>query len=167
MPLHPIPPDPEPTEAEIEEEILRKFSGATLPDHVREIARFFCHARMRLEHPDSFLAPFSTWNPDLNYPAYLKSHRWHEIKSRVLGKAGRECAGCLDQATQVHHRDYRPRVLAGEDDTPLVPLCKSCHDKVHYKEDGTRRQVWQEEERALTGLVKRKDACTMGWRELR
>lgn len=158
MPLDPIPTDPEPTDAEIEEEKSRLRLQTTCPDSIaRDMARFFCQARKREEEPDSFSAPFSSWVPELNYNRYLQSDLWHSIRKRVLENAGHKCAACFSQATQVHHRDYRPRVLAGRDDSPLVPLCKDCHHRIHNDANGKRRDSWQDEERVLAECVKRRE----------
>jgi 5-methylcytosine-specific restriction endonuclease McrA len=151
MPLHPIPPDPEPTEAEIDAEIERKQLGAR-GDVIRRLARLVWRERRRREQPDDFLVPFATELKD--YPKYLRSARWLRIRDEVLAEADHRCAACGGRATQVHHRDYRPRVLKGDDRTPLVAICGPCHDVVHEGRDPS----WQEQERRLREMVSRCDA---------
>ena len=64
---------------------------------------------------------------------YLFSDLWLEqFRPRVLAAANDKCVACGAKATEVHHRDYRPRVMAGEDLSPLVALCENCHDYIHY-----------------------------------
>jgi hypothetical protein len=157
MPLSPVPTDPEPTDAEIEEQQSRmEFPKGVSDETVRDMSRFFWRARKRQEEPNSFRWPFSTDILELNYPVYLESDLWQSIRSKVLKKAGHECAACYNRATEVHHRDYRPRVLAGEDDSLLVPLCRGCHETIH-KREGKRRDSWNEEERVLALMVARKE----------
>lgn len=45
-----------------------------------------------------------------------------------MGKLG-PCINCGDKADHMHH--VVPKVLGGEEGSNLVPLCGSCHDKVH------------------------------------
>jgi len=151
MVLPPIPADPRPTEAEIDAEIERGSITAVRADIVRTLARLHWKGRMKAADPDLFLEPFATGVP--NYKAYLRSPIWKKIRAEVLEAADYECAGCVAEATQVHHRDYRPRVLAGEDRVALVPLCKDCHDFIHKGEDGKSRETWNESEELLAELV--------------
>ena len=161
MVLKPISPDPKPTEAELQCERYRLgLTNSRLDESlIRDMARFFWQCGKRQEEPDNFAVPFSTWVfKDDEYAAYRKSGKWKEIRGRVLKKAHYECAGCYNRATEVHHRDYRPRVLAGEDDTSLVPLCKDCHHIIHNK-NVKQRASWNEEERVLAALVDRKSSA--------
>ena len=162
MPLNPLPPDPEPTEADL---------ARHWPD-LRGItdrqARWFAKTRWKTveqeKNPDAFLVHFFN---DGGYVASLERHKlyletplWRAIRARRLVKAGRKCACCSSEATQVHHRDYRPRVLAGQDDSPLVALCEVCHiQKVHGKgERLAEDRTWDEAERVLDKLVAKEDA---------
>lgn len=125
-------------------------------DHLEEIRRPFARIRWRIqrrrEDPNAFLVPFATEVDD--YGAYLHSPLWKRIRAEVLNAADRKCCCCRGRATQVHHRDYRPRVLSGEDRTPLVAICKSCHDLVHMK--GTNdNPSWQEQEAVLAHLIQK------------
>ena len=112
MPLASIPNDPSPSESD-----LAAFSSVT-----RELAEMAWRDKVRTENPDAFLVPFV---PNVeNYLVYLRSPLWRKIRRRVLNAAHRECAGCGQIATEVHHRDYRPRVLKGKDDGPLARLIR-------------------------------------------
>lgn len=97
-----------------------------------------------------FAVPFSAHE---GYPEYLASALWASIRKRVLTVTPM-CVGCNRYASQVHHRDYRPRVLSGEDLTPLVPMCPAYHKKVH---GGGPRASWGDEEDRLQALVAEKE----------
>ncbi len=87
------------------------------------------------------------------YNRYRKSAGWQKIRARILGMARGRCRCCGKAADQVHHRDYRPRVLKGDDLGALVAICTFCHRKVHFADDGRRRVSWDESERVLGELV--------------
>jgi hypothetical protein len=135
---------------------------AQYPGTERRFAQLLWEADKKRENPDMFLVPFADQIEQYpegieNYKTYLESSLWKQIQSRVITKAGGECEGCQSKATQVHHRDYRLSVLAGEDDGPLVALCRYCHDKVH-KNGNKRRDSWNESESVLASLIENKDA---------
>ena len=122
---------------------------ASIPVGYRsQFARIAWADDVRKRDDSAFLVPFAT-EVD-GYPAYLKSEVWKAIRKRVLKAASRKCAGCGGKATQVHHRDYRPSVLRGDNGAPLVALCKTCHDAVHA---GDKNKSWQACERDLHRLV--------------
>ena len=158
MPLTPLQPDPEPTEHDIEEELEMLRAGFVIepPQVRRRLAALSWRVRVSTKDPNAFCVHFV---PDIDaYNEYLKSLLWKEIRQRVLTAANFECAGCFNRATEVHHRDYRPRVLAGEDITPLVALCTECHRAVDR--DGSKaRDTWNEREAILAALVLKKDAA--------
>jgi hypothetical protein len=156
MPLLPIQPDPKASQAELATEIER-WRGKIAPEVLARWARFHWECDRRKDYPDEFTWPFSNWlfacNPGFKYDEYLKSDLWHQIRKRVLVAAKHQCTVCSNSATQVHHRDYRPRVLRGEDDSPLAALCKRCHEQIHANDPS-----WQETERRLAELVDFKDS---------
>lgn len=159
MPLSPIPPDPKPTAAELAAAIAQHREKFVETSSLPILARFQWERERKLESPDDFLVPFASGivvrDPGFKYDEYLRSDQWYEIRWRVLAAARHKCAACFDTATQVHHRDYRPRVLRGEDDSPLVPLCKKHHDMIHA---GKPSPSWQEIERRLAEIVSQKDS---------
>lgn len=70
-----------------------------------------------------------------SYVLYLASTHWQAIRFAVLN-AKRECAGCTNPATQVHHEVYTIENLSGESTNGLIALCRDCHE---YIEIGGRR----------------------------
>jgi 5-methylcytosine-specific restriction endonuclease McrA len=151
--LSALQPDPEPSEADLEKYLEGPDSWPLATRH--RMASLQWRVDERKRDPNLFLVPFATEIPD--YTSYLDSPLWRRIRRRVLREADGECAGCDRKATEVHHRDYRPRVLAGEDSAALVALCASCHTLVH-SDGNRRREIWQECERVLAGLVEKKTA---------
>jgi hypothetical protein len=154
MPLPPIPPEPNPSPAEYSKYLDQPFT----PDCPEQIRVAFAglswkyYARQR--EPNLFLVPFKPMT-DTEYQAYLRQPLWQAIRERVLTAAGYECACCDNRATDVHHRDYRPNVMSGEDLSPLVALCRKCHRKV----DGIKgKETWNRAEALLADLVAKKDA---------
>jgi hypothetical protein len=153
MPLPAIPPDPEPTE-----EQYSKFLSLLLPFTVERArvacAKFFWRCDLRQQEPNLFMVPFKPPMPG-GYPTYLESPLWHTIRKRVLDEAEHECACCFSRATEVHHRDYRPRVLSGDDISPLVALCAKCHRRIDNLKG---KESWNKAEALLASLVERKEA---------
>ena len=151
MPLASLPPDPEPTPAQLER-YMPEWRGA--PKNLQKIgAQISWTLEWQRQNPNAFLVPFVP--PELDYPAYRRSPLWASIRAKVLADAEHRCCGCNANATQVHHRDYRPRVLSGDDLTPLVPICVNCHDKI----EAARKEIsWQAGERILAKMVARNDA---------
>jgi 5-methylcytosine-specific restriction endonuclease McrA len=157
MMLHPLPSDPQPTDVDIEPYLNESFRSFR-PQVKRRLAEMAWQLKKTREDPNLFAVPYSRAIRDFagfpDYESYRRSPLWRSIRRRVLSASNHECAGCQNRATQVHHRDYRPRVLAGEDLTPLVPVCRECHKKI---EDARRKVSWQEGECILHELVSHKD----------
>jgi hypothetical protein len=142
-----IPPDPVPADDELKPYRISS-SG------VSELDRFNAETKwkdaLKERDENAFLVPFVNWiRPTIDYNSYLETPLWKEIKGKVLTRAGRKCACCSQRATEVHHRDYRPRVLAGADLSPLVPVCRACHDLIEEE----RTKNWQAGEAKLAQLV--------------
>lgn len=161
MPAAPFLPikDPEPTEAELKKYWPGiRFTPGVSSKVQERICRFLAKAKWELvvieKEPDAFLVPFVE---DIQrYNEYLKSPEWNRIKGKVLRLHNYQCACCGNRANQVHHRDYRPRVLRGEDMNALVPICKRCHDHVEKARKGKDgRGNWQAGERVLADLLHR------------
>lgn len=68
-----------------------------------------------------------------DYPAYLASPLWAEIRERVLRAAYRLCDFCKRRASQVHHRAYTLETMRGEDDSNLFAICGRCHHRGEYR----------------------------------
>lgn len=153
MPLKPLAPDPVPSDGDLAPH--RPVGPDVTPEIAHGLARLIWqHERTRLD-PDASLVHFVP--SSLDYAEYLSSENWKAIRSRVFDSVDHKCAGCSAKATQVHHRDYRPRVLDGQDLDPLVALCRRCHYLIH-KKVGTSERTWQEEEEVLARLVEARDA---------
>lgn len=149
MTLAPVPPDLEPSE----QELAKALEGLSHFDAVirNRMARLVWRVAKKEDDPNAFLVPFATEVSD--YKDYLDSALWKRIRRRVLKAANHVCACCPDKATQVHHRDYRPRVLNGDDDTMLVALCRTCHEAIHTGWDGRSRNCWNDTEADLLRRV--------------
>jgi hypothetical protein len=149
-----IPAEPKPTRKQINAS-LRQHADLLkgLPPGQRlPTAEFFWWADERQKYPDLFWHPFA---PDpVWYEAYLRSPEWRRIGDKVKENAGHKCACCPNRATQVHHRCYRPRVLAGEDLSLLIALCGRCHKTIDFDERGKVREA-NEKERVLAALFHR------------
>lgn len=68
---------------------------------------------------------------DVNYTAYISSHRWRNNGARLreLAIAGGQCRLCgYAGPLEVHHRDYVN--LGDERDGDLIALCITCHREV-------------------------------------
>lgn len=74
-----------------------------------------------------------------NYNDYLKSEHWKQ-KKLEYESSGRllRCLTCNDEKYILHHRSYVR--LGDESLNDLIPLCKTCHHKIHqwFKENPTR-----------------------------
>ena len=149
---------PTPTDEEVEPFLTE----AAVPEVSRALAAIAWKMDLRERDPNAFLVPFSTDAfPALGfrtYNDYLASTLWRRIKSQELRKADGKCAACGKSTRTIHHRDYRPRVLSGEDRSALVALCQPCHDVVHYA-PGHKERSWNESERILRELVERSSAA--------
>jgi hypothetical protein len=153
MTLNSLPPDPEPTSEELQPYLSDLH---TVDEGIRrELATLRWRLEKSREDPDLFAIPFVI---DVDqYAVYLRSKLWRCVRQRVLLNANYQCAGCSASATQVHHRDYRPRVLRGDDVSPLIALCARCHEIV---EEARKRESWQAGERVLSALVNAKANAT-------
>lgn len=64
------------------------------------------------------------------YTDYLETHKWREIRAKVLDRDKYVCQGCLSaSAEQVHHLTYEN--VFNELAFQLVSLCHHCHRKIH------------------------------------
>lgn len=67
------------------------------------------------------------------YTPYLRSQRWHTMRTLVLKRDENICQSCLSRkATQVHHLSYRLFKQIGYSAAfELVAICYECHNKIH------------------------------------
>lgn len=75
------------------------------------------------------------------YEKYLKSAAWKKIRKRILTRDGGKCRACGQTAQCVHHTSYSKKVLLGKQDEKLFSLCNSCHRKIEFRPDGTKRMM--------------------------
>jgi 5-methylcytosine-specific restriction endonuclease McrA len=156
--LPPIEPDPVPSEAELlpyfeaAKKLRSSFISKTFG--LRFVALWAWRKDVLRGDPNVFLVS----SRPFGYADYFQSNRWADIRSCVPS-CQPECACCHRKATEVHHRDYRPRVMSGDDLRPLVPLCRTCHQTVHAILIGRGGpQDWLEQERLVAEMVSRKIA---------
>lgn len=67
-----------------------------------------------------------------SYTQYLDSELWDSIRQRVVQYKGWRCCTCGAPHTEIHHYDYSPESLRGDDLTNLWPICGTCHKEVHF-----------------------------------
>jgi len=62
----------------------------------------------------------------------LELHIESQIREQVIEMYGGRCIICLSAANHIHHIDYRSTDSEKITDLDnMVPLCNSCHAKVH------------------------------------
>jgi 5-methylcytosine-specific restriction endonuclease McrA len=151
-----IPPDPEPTEKEIDAQLQKhKFSETLSLKMQRKAAAFYWRADQKIKNPDLFWWPFAPEKEE--YDKYRASEQWLQIREKVKQAAGYKCACCPNRATEVHHRCYRPRVMLGEDTSLLIALCSKCHKTVDFDANNKSRDA-NSKERVLRGMFDRETA---------
>jgi 5-methylcytosine-specific restriction endonuclease McrA len=76
------------------------------------------------------------------YGEKLFDRRWIEKRKRILSRDGNRCVICgrTDEKLHVHHKQYHyiKRLQKHVDpweynDSLLVTLCESCHNRGHYR----------------------------------
>lgn len=151
--------DPRPTKAELEA-LLRPHGDLYYIDDqiARWIGTILWRRRREAADLDAFLVASATEVkafPDghSSYDAYLGSRLWGRIRRRVLSRADHRCECCGSEAKEVHIRDFRPRVLRGDDLLPLVAVCLTCHGYIHEDpKSGKKRASHKEHELALAHI---------------
>jgi len=64
------------------------------------------------------------------YKDYLNSQEWKNKRLLVLKRDNFSCCRCGQQATEVHHNEYKN--VGDEHLDDLASLCKECHDVIHW-----------------------------------
>lgn len=87
----------------------------------------------------------------LEYEKYLRTVFWKEIKEWTLERDNNRCVVCKAEKStfcelEVHHRSYDLDVLEGRRSEMLVTLCPSCHKRVEFYPDGTKRTCMNEKD---------------------
>jgi hypothetical protein len=78
-----------------------------------------------------------------SYGDYLASELWWSIRMAVWRRDGGKCRLCGERGEEAHHLDYSLEILRGQRNDLIVMLCGTCHQKVEFREDGTKRSVTQ------------------------
>ena len=73
-----------------------------------------------------------------SYRHYLRSDEWNSVRQRAFSILGRKCCCCPKKATQIHHSQYTeanlvPKPSAEEIERTMHPICRKCHEKIHFK----------------------------------
>jgi len=66
---------------------------------------------------------------------YKEHYKMKKARLRVLEKYKGKCIECGKAAIMVHHRDGS---LDNHDEENLVPMCYSCHTRLHYSACNSR-----------------------------
>lgn len=67
-----------------------------------------------------------------SYTEYLRGPEWANLKLRYeASRLPKKCRGCFDPHHELHHRTYKR--LGRESLNDLIPLCRSCHARLHRK----------------------------------
>ena len=68
------------------------------------------------------------------YINYLHSPEWQQLRLTVFKLVKNKCVSCGQRCTELHHLNYDRlgREKIGRD---VIPLCKKCHRKCHYKKN--------------------------------
>ena len=73
---------------------------------------------------------------DERHQLATSGERWQRLRVKIFARCKGVCEGCGDvPATVVHHRHYKR--LGKELLFDLVGLCRSCHDVVHDRDEGS------------------------------
>jgi hypothetical protein len=162
MKLPELHPDRMPSDDELEEHRHSELGRVSLRpgDSWREMASFPWKIETTKIDPDSFLVPFAHEirvfpNIITSYRSYQNSKLWKSIRQKVLERSSGRCECCGTRAEEVHHRDYRQRVLRGDDLLPLVSVCSRCHERIHYDhKSGKKYDSWNDAEAALANMYR-------------
>ncbi len=87
-----------------------------------------------------------------DYQAYLRSPFWKRKRARALKRDKGKCFICRAKATEVHHKFYSKRALAGQSIRFLFAICRECHQAIEF-EGG--RKIWPRRARELVKVRKR------------
>lgn len=91
-----------------------------------------CWQQYREEPPEVAAAPPRRTVSPSGYRAYITSPQWQVTRQRFWASDLPKdcfCCGRVDGPKDLHHRTYKN--LGAENLRDLVPLCRSCHDRVH------------------------------------
>jgi len=131
----------------------------SVADHVHEFARNWRSNGRKPRKRKERKARKQRGNRREAYFTYMRSELWKEIRSVVLERDRHECLCCGEPATEVHHRSYSAKVMAGNDNSKLASICGRCHNRLHYTDDNKKRskkETEQEYLRAIEARIRRR-----------
>lgn len=88
----------------------------------------------------------------VQYDEYIKSEKWQQTRKRYFSSKMNKCdklngqwvcycCHTFDATLELHHRTYKR--LGNEYLRDLVPVCKSCHKKIHeFYEQNNKKNLW-------------------------
>ena len=90
-----------------------------------------------------------------SYQKYCESDLWKRIKAEVFAISP-ACCICNAPPFTVHHDFYSRPNLSGKSLKGLYPICKRCHDTVHFDENRKKVSPTQARKRLLFLMPKKK-----------
>jgi hypothetical protein len=86
------------------------------------------------------------WTPidphfSMSHSEYLETSLWRKIRRRILKRDLNICRICSAKASIVHHHSYDYEVICGTNEDELVSLCKRCHKRIEFDDEGRHRTV--------------------------
>ena len=88
-----------------------------------------------------------------SYQDYLDSKLWKIIRGEVWRRDHGFCRGCGKKGTEIHHYRYSVKALVGAEPHHLFVVCRDCHSKIEFDENGNKLDLID---------AKRKTLCIIG-----
>lgn len=103
----------------------------------------------------------------IDYSEYLQSETWSRRRKEVFELYGHLCLKCgSSKNLHVHHKTYK-RLGVERIDLDLIPLCETCHDKLHAFCKEKHLNLWHGTEDFLRDRVHRLHSLTKKERRMR
>ena len=157
IPLPAILPDPHPTEADIKNVMSLHAEQWETSNISRVAAELIAKCQLVDNDNDALVMP--VWSAKVaakygwsSYSEYRKSACWAALRNRVMKRANFVCECCGSWASEVHIRDYRPRVLSGNDLNAIIAVCAACHEYILVDPATGRDRETHEEQEAILQL---------------
>ena len=74
----------------------------------------------------------------MDYHDYLNSEYWLRFRAGMR-RERQECSACGNEATEVHHSNYKGRLFLERIDRDVTNMCSSCHSVLHA--NGVRDRI--------------------------
>ncbi len=75
------------------------------------------------------------------YQHYLQSKLWARLRSSAFMLARGKCKLCGSRPDVIHHVSYSRDTLLGNEMDNLAAVCRACHKKVEFADDGSKRSL--------------------------